>query len=110
LLADAGSLGGLDAGGVFGPVLAAGARHGIPVTVAAVGPSEDGTPLSQLWGAAAVLVRPDQHVAWRGNSPVEAAAALSVAAGWAPAFPPARPEESAPSIETRSARVDAVIP
>ena len=110
LLADAGALGGVPAAEVFGPVLAAGARQGIPVTVAAVGPSDDGTHLSELWGATAVLVRPDQHVAWRGNSPVEAAGALAVAAGWGPAFPPARPEESAPSLETRSARVDAVLP
>jgi len=110
LLADAGSLGGVDAAEFFEPVLAAGARQGIPVTVAAVGPSDDGTHLADLWGAAAVLVRPDQHVAWRGNSPVEAAAALSAAAGWATAFPPARPEEPAPSIETRSARVDVIIP
>ncbi|NUT71357.1 FAD-dependent monooxygenase [Pseudarthrobacter sp. C4D7] len=110
LLADAGSLGGADAAAFFEPVLAAGARKGIPVTVAVVGPSVDGTHPADLWGAPAVLVRPDQHVAWRGNSPVEAAAALSVAAGWAPAFPPARPEEPAPTPETRSARVDAVIP
>ena len=110
LLADAGALGGVPAAELFEPVLAAAARQGIPVTVAAVGPSDDGRHLAELWGASALLVRPDQHVAWRGNSPGEAARALSVAAGWAPAFSPARPEESAPSIETRSARVDTVIP
>lgn len=66
----------------FAPVIAAAAGHGIPVTVTAVGPSEDGTPMAELWAADAVLVRPDQHVAWRGSSAEAAAAALAVAAGW----------------------------
>ncbi|MDQ0770940.1 2-polyprenyl-6-methoxyphenol hydroxylase-like FAD-dependent oxidoreductase [Pseudarthrobacter defluvii] len=110
LLVDAGSLAGVPAGEAFAPVLAAAARQGIPVTVTAVGPTEDGTPLSQLWGAGAVLVRPDQHVAWRGDSATEAAAALSVAVGWASGFHTEIPEETAPSIETRSTRVDAVLP
>ena len=84
----------------FAPVLAAGARQGIPVTVAAVGPFDDGTHLSQVWGANAVLVRPDQHVAWRGDSAAAAGAALSVASGWAPT-----------SLETtRSICADAVLP
>ncbi|WP_457947800.1 FAD-dependent monooxygenase [Pseudarthrobacter sp. alpha12b] len=100
LLADAGTLGRMPADEALAPVLAAAARQGIPVTVAAVGPSDDGTPLSQLWGAGAVLVRPDQHVAWRGSSASVAGAALTVAAGWSPT-----------SLETtRSIRVDAVIP
>jgi 2-polyprenyl-6-methoxyphenol hydroxylase-like FAD-dependent oxidoreductase len=100
LLADAGELGGVAEAEVFAPVLEAAARQGIPVTVAAVGPSDDGSPLSALWGAAAVLVRPDQHVAWRGSTAEAAAAALSVAAGWAPA-----------SVnESRSTHADAVIP
>ena len=118
LLADSGPLGGAPADEVFAPVLAAGARQGIPVTVAVVGPSDDGTHLSQVWGANAVLVRPDQHVAWRGSSAAEAAAALSVAAGWArspfvdtpAAEQAASPETAASSETTRSARVDAVIP
>ncbi|HKU04156.1 MAG TPA: FAD-dependent monooxygenase, partial [Arthrobacter sp.] len=63
LLADAGALGGVRAAEFFEPVLAAGARQGIPVTVTAVGPSDDGTHLAELWGATALLVRPDQHVA-----------------------------------------------
>lgn len=100
LLADAGALGGVPAATLFEPVLAAAARTGIPVTVAVVGPADDGTHLSHIWGAATLLVRPDQHVAWRGNSAPAAGAALSVAAGWSPI-----------SLETtRSARVDAVIP
>lgn len=115
LLADAGGLGGVPAEGAFIDVLQAGVRQGIPVTVAAVGPSQDGTPLSELWGAAAVLVRPDQHVAWRGSSAEAAAAALSVAAGSAPRFsaPASAPLDDASSTsrhDTRSTRADAVIP
>jgi 2-polyprenyl-6-methoxyphenol hydroxylase-like FAD-dependent oxidoreductase len=102
LLADAGALAGMPADAAFAPVLAAGARQGIAVTVAAVGPSDDGTPLSELVGADAVLVRPDQHVAWRGSSADAAAAALSVAAGWAPPSPA--------EAEPRSSRVNAFIP
>lgn len=102
LLADAGALAGVPATDAFAPVLDAAARQGIPVTVAAVGPSADGTPLSDLWGAEAVLVRPDQHVAWRGSSAQAAAAALSTAAGRTPA--------SQDEDQYRSTRVDAVIP
>ncbi|OUM44872.1 FAD-dependent monooxygenase [Arthrobacter sedimenti] len=100
LLADAGALGGMSAVQVFAPVLDAARRQGIPVTVTAVGPSDDGRHLSDVWGADAVLVRPDQHVAWRGSSAEEAAAALSVAAGWA----------TTSIDESRSTRVDAVLP
>jgi 2-polyprenyl-6-methoxyphenol hydroxylase-like FAD-dependent oxidoreductase len=102
LLADAGVLAGVPAADAFAPVLDAAARQGIPATVAAVGPSADGTPLSDLWGAEAVLVRPDQHVAWRGSSAQAAAAALSTAAGRTPA--------SQDEDQYRSTRVDAVIP
>jgi len=102
----------------FAPVLDAAARQGIPVTVAAVGPSDDGTPMADLWGADAVLVRPDQHVAWRGSSAEAAAAALAVAAGWSAASRPSQDAPSqpaatqpAPSQDTeRNARVSAVIP
>ncbi|MDQ0798735.1 FAD-dependent monooxygenase [Arthrobacter sp. SLBN-112] len=100
LLADAAALGGVPAAEVFRPVLAAAARTGVPVTVAVVGPSDDGTQLSAVWGAGILLVRPDQHVAWRGNSAAAAGAALSAAAGWSPT-----------SLETtRSIRADAVLP
>jgi 2-polyprenyl-6-methoxyphenol hydroxylase-like FAD-dependent oxidoreductase len=102
LLADAGALAGVPADAAFAPVLAAGVRQGIAVTVAAVGPSDDGTPLCELVGADAVLVRPDQHVAWRGSSADAAAAALSVAAGWVPSSPA--------EAEPRSSRVNAFIP
>jgi len=110
LLADAGTLDRVPAEHVFAPVLDAGARQGIPVTVAAVGPSGDGTPPSELWGATAVLVRPDQHVAWRGSSAEAAAAALAVAAGWTPqsASAPASPDPQ--DQHERNTRVSAVIP
>ncbi|SLK02171.1 FAD-dependent monooxygenase [Arthrobacter sp. P2b] len=119
LLADAGVLGGVPAAEAFAPVLDAAARLGIPVAVAAVGPFDDGTPPSELWGADAVLVRPDQHVAWRGSSTEAAAAALSTAAGWAAArqSESRQPESQEPAFESpashdhfRSTRVDAVIP
>ncbi|MFE5835544.1 FAD-dependent monooxygenase [Arthrobacter sp. NPDC056493] len=85
LLVDAAVLdkaGGVPPEHLFAPVLAAAAGHGIPVTVTAVGPSDFGTPMAELWAADAVLVRPDQHVTWRGSSAESAAAALAVAAGW----------------------------
>jgi 2-polyprenyl-6-methoxyphenol hydroxylase-like FAD-dependent oxidoreductase len=111
LMADDGALGGVHGGHAFAEVLEAGARQGIPVTVAVVGPAEDGTPLTDLWGAAAVLVRPDQHVAWRGSSAEAAAAALSVAAGFAPAgASPQGTSFSSSQDEARSNYVDAVIP
>lgn len=114
LLADAAALGGAQAKQVFAPVLDAAARRGIPVAVAAVGPSDDGTPMAELWGADAVLVRPDQHVAWRGSVPETAAAAVSVAAGWGAASPdssqhnPTQHHSSQPN--ERDSRVSAVIP
>jgi 2-polyprenyl-6-methoxyphenol hydroxylase-like FAD-dependent oxidoreductase len=82
LLVDAAALAGRSATENFAPVARAGNRNGIPVAIAAVGPFDDGTEPSGLWGAHAVLVRPDQHVAWRGSSAEAAAAALAVAAGW----------------------------
>ncbi|WP_285241994.1 FAD-dependent monooxygenase [Pseudarthrobacter sp. fls2-241-R2A-127] len=100
LLADAAALHGVPAAEAFQPVLAAAERTGVPVTIAVVGPSDAGTQLSRLWGAGILLVRPDQHVSWRGDSAAAAGAALSVASGWAPT-----------SLETtRSIRADAVLP
>lgn len=117
LLADGGALGGVPGGHAFAEVLEAGAHHGIPVIVAVAGPAGDGTPLSDLWGAPAVLVRPDQHVAWRGSTAESAAAALSVAAGFAaarrgtsPRHPSLRGPLFSSQNETRSNCVDAVIP
>lgn len=81
LLVDEAALAGRPAAEVFAPVAQNGSRNGIPVAIAAVGPFDDGTSPSELWGADAVLVRPDQHVAWRGSSAEAAATALAVAAG-----------------------------
>jgi 2-polyprenyl-6-methoxyphenol hydroxylase-like FAD-dependent oxidoreductase len=110
LMADDGAPGGMHGGHAFAEVLEAGARQGIPVTVAMVGPADDGTPLSELWGAPAVLVRPDQHVAWRGSSAEAAAAALTVAAGFAPAGALPQGTSFSSQDEARSSYVDAVIP
>ncbi|WP_455836247.1 FAD-dependent monooxygenase [Pseudarthrobacter siccitolerans] len=85
LLVDTDALAGRPAAEAFAAVVDAGKRAGIPVAIAAVGRFDDGTPPSELWGAEAVLVRPDQHVAWRGSSAEAAAAALAVAAGRHPA-------------------------
>lgn len=66
-------------------VTAAAAAHGIPFTVIEL-KSEDvaagDRALRDLWGADLLLVRPDQHVAWRGSSGDAPAAALTRAAGW----------------------------
>ncbi len=67
------------------PIEAAAAEHGIPLTVLALGEGDvEGTTqeLRDRWGADLLLVRPDQHVAWRGADSTAAAAALSRAAGW----------------------------
>jgi 2-polyprenyl-6-methoxyphenol hydroxylase-like FAD-dependent oxidoreductase len=66
-------------------VRAAAERHGIPVTVLALTPGDtdlDAAQLRDRWGADLLLVRPDQHVAWRGSDPGAAAAGLLRAAGW----------------------------
>ncbi len=50
----------------------------IPLTVLRLG-DEDRCP---DWGAPLLLVRPDQHIAWRGDDPTAAATALRTACGW----------------------------
>lgn len=84
LLVDAGALAG-SAVDPYADVLAAAADRRIPLTVAAVGPDRNGLPMAEWWAAEAVLVRPDQHVAWRGSSADSASRALLVAAGLVPA-------------------------
>ena len=86
LLVDRDSLGGAAAGQAYAAVLA----------------DQHGTPMTTHWQAAAVLVRPDQHVAWRGTDPAGAAAAIGVAAGWPLATPSEDPD--------RRTRVRAVLP
>ena len=67
------------------PVAAVAAEHGIPFQVLALGDLDvEGDPqqLRDRWAADLLLVRPDQHVAWRGADAHTAAAALTRAAGW----------------------------
>lgn len=82
LLVDDESLAGAAVEDVYAPVLAAAAAQGVPVTVKTLRPANDGIPMADLWAADAVLVRPDQHVTWRGTSAEAAAHALIIAAGW----------------------------
>jgi len=68
-----------------GPIESAAAQHGIPLTLLALNPGAvEGEPqqLRDRWAADLLLVRPDQHVAWRGYDAGTAAAALIRAAGW----------------------------
>jgi hypothetical protein len=66
----------------FAAIAAAAAAAGIPLTVRALRQDTDiGMRLSDCWEAPAVLVRPDQHVTWRGTNPDHALAALLTAAG-----------------------------
>jgi 2-polyprenyl-6-methoxyphenol hydroxylase-like FAD-dependent oxidoreductase len=111
LLVDADALAGRSAEDIFAAVVEAGKRKGTPVVITAVGPFDDGTPPSELWGAYAVLVRPDQHVAWRGSSSEAAAAALAVAAGRNPAEDLDEPQNQNQHTEQEGeARVRVVIP
>ena len=107
LLVDADALAGRPAEDVFAAVADAGKRTGIPVAIAAVGRFDDVTPPSELWGAEAVLVRPDQHVAWRRSSTEAAAAALAVAAGRHPAEDP---DQNQHTEQEGEARVRVVVP
>jgi 2-polyprenyl-6-methoxyphenol hydroxylase-like FAD-dependent oxidoreductase len=56
----------------------AAARRGVPLKVLAI----DEPQLSGIYERKMVLVRPDQHVAWRGNSVEDADAVLARALGW----------------------------
>lgn len=47
-----------------GPLMEAAADRGVPVAELAL----DGRPAAERYGARLVLVRPDQHVAWRGDA------------------------------------------
>ncbi len=58
-------------------VAAAAAQAGIPLTI--IEPSNE--RVSELYEAPLVLVRPDQHIAWRGDDPAEACAMLLRAVG-----------------------------
>lgn len=69
------------AGRPWAEVASSARRAGIPVTVQTVTHLEGGARPEQAWGAPCVLVRPDQHVAWRGDSPMAALEAVHRAAG-----------------------------
>ena len=58
-------------------VRAAAADAGIPLAIIAPGNER----VRELYEASLVLVRPDQHIAWRGDDPSEACAMLFRAAG-----------------------------
>lgn len=60
-----------------GPVTAAARASGVPLTVL----DAPDLPDAAAYGAPLLLVRPDQHVAWRGSETAEAAAALDVVRG-----------------------------
>lgn len=71
----------LGAGRPWAEVASRARRAGIPVAVRTVGPLEGGVRPEKAWEAPCVLVRPDQHVAWRGDSPSTALEAVHRAAG-----------------------------
>ena len=65
------------------PLVAAAARVNIPLQVLSL----QEPALARIYGRDALLVRPDQHIAWRGSetSSVDAAKVLACALGWEPA-------------------------
>jgi hypothetical protein len=69
---------------------AAEAGSGIPVRVLTL---DFAAHPEVAWQASAVLVRPDQHVAWRGEDPAVVAGAIAVAAGHRPVAAAAHPRE-----------------
>ncbi|MCO7220905.1 FAD-dependent monooxygenase [Klenkia sp. PcliD-1-E] len=60
------------------PLAAEADRRGVPLTVVDLSAHPR---LRGLWGAGLVLVRPDQHVAWRGAAATDAGAVLDVVTG-----------------------------
>jgi 2-polyprenyl-6-methoxyphenol hydroxylase-like FAD-dependent oxidoreductase len=67
----------LDARIDAGPVVDDAHAAGVPLRVL----DAADVPDAEAYGAPLLLVRPDQHVAWRGSEPAAAAAALEVACG-----------------------------
>ncbi len=79
------ALPGVDGAPAAAAVRAAAATHGIPVTVLTLTADQVRGGVDELrsrWRADLLLVRPDQHVAWRGSDPASAAAGLLRSAGW----------------------------
>lgn len=83
----------LGAGRSWAEVASSARRAGIPVTVQTVAHLEGGVRPEQAWEAPCVLVRPDQHVAWRGDSPSAALDAVHRAAGRQPPRSPHRSDQ-----------------
>jgi hypothetical protein len=71
----------LDPTAHVGGIVAAAAQRGLPLTVLDVGSPD----ASQLYRHRLLLVRPDQHVAWRGNAePADALGLVDLVRGAAP--------------------------
>ena len=62
-----------------GGLIAAAEECGVPLTVLDL----DGPDWAEHFGAALVLVRPDQHVSWSGPPPADPRALIRTAVGWA---------------------------
>ncbi|MGY1643514.1 FAD-dependent monooxygenase [Geodermatophilus sp. SYSU D00703] len=76
------------------PVCEAAAVRGIPLSVVRLGDGdvEPGTAsLRETWEASLLVIRPDQHVAWRGEDPAAGATALVRGRGWTVAGTPRHP-------------------
>lgn len=63
-------------GGDAGPIVAAAAAKGVPLKVLDLADHAQAKAVEAVYRAPLVLVRPDQHVAWRGDGPPADAAAL----------------------------------
>jgi hypothetical protein len=74
----------LDAHADPGPFVQDAERAGVPVTVVDLASLP---ALATLYGASLVLVRPDQHVAWRGEATTDPVAVLTRVTGHSPAMP-----------------------
>ena len=59
--------------------IAAAEEFSVPLTVLDL----DGPYWAEHFGAALVLVRPDQHVSWSGPPPADPRALIRTAVGWA---------------------------
>ena len=80
-----------------GPLVAAAAKHRMPLEVL----QTDEPNLTEVYGSGLMLVRPDQHIAWRGGACEDFRAAEAIVAcvlGWAPSKP-GRCQPTSPPIQ-----------